>query len=140
MKKFEDIQRRLESSFKQEKYILFAYIFGSVIEGRTGKESDVDLAVYLAPGEADDFFVRRLGLIGKIQAVLKGPVDVVILNEVRSIFLKFVIIKEGRVLFERDHGKRVDFELRTIQAYYDFQPFLEQYNKAYLQRSLAGLA
>lgn len=29
-----------------------------------------------------------------------------------------------------------DFELKVMQEYYDFQPFIEQYNKVYLERSL----
>lgn len=136
VKNFKDIQRLLDSFFAQEKTIIFAYLFGSVILGRAGGESDVDLAVYLDPEEVGDLFAKRLDLIGRMQAVLKSPVDVVILNDVRSVFLRFVIIKEGKVLFERDHGRRVDFELRTMQAYYDFQPFLEEYNEAYLQKSL----
>jgi hypothetical protein len=37
---------------------------------------------------------------------------------------------------EKIRSQSVDFELRTMQEYYDFQPFLEAYNKAYIQRSL----
>jgi len=136
MNKVKDIQNQLEPIFKQEKSIIFCYVFGSVVQGKTNFESDVDLAVYLDEKEVNDIFNKRLFLIERIQSILKKPTEVVILNEINSTFFKFVIIKEGRVIFERDHGKRVDFELWTMQEYYDFQPFLEEYNKAYLQRSL----
>jgi len=39
-------------------------------------------------------------------------------------------------VLERDHAQRIDFELKTMQEYYDFRPFIKEYNEAYLQRSL----
>jgi len=122
--------------FEREKSILFAYVFGSVAQDRANYESDIDLAFYLDTDKVDDIFKKRLLLIEQAQSLLKRAVEVVILNEINSIFFKFVIIKEGRIVFEREHGERVDFELATMQEYYDFQPFLEEYNKAYLERSI----
>jgi predicted nucleotidyltransferase len=86
-----------------------------------------------------DFFKTRILLIEKLQDILQKNVEVIILNEQKSTFFKFVIIKEGKVVFEKDHEKRVDFELKTMQEYYDFQPFLEEYNKAYLERELVKI-
>lgn len=131
-----EIQSQLLPLFKQENSILFVYVFGSTAQGTTNFESDVDLAIYLDEKKARDLFKKRLFLIEKVQSILKKSTEVVILNEIKSIFFKFVIIKEGIVIFEKDHSKRVDFELKTMQEYYDFQPFIEEYNKAYLQRSL----
>jgi len=136
MNRVKEIRNRLTPLFKQEKSIIFVYIFGSTTQGTTNFESDVDIAVYLDKKRAGDFFKKRLFLIEKVQSLLKRPTEIVVLNEVNSIFFKFVIIKEGKVIFERDHGKRVDFELKIMQEYYDFQPFLDEYNKSYLQRSL----
>lgn len=133
------IQIQLESLFKKEKSIVFAYVFGSVAQEQTNRESDVDIAVYFDDNRVDDLFQERLFLIGKIQTILQKLTEVVVLNEVKSTFFKFVIIKEGKVIFERDHGTRVDFELRTMQEYYDYQPFIEEYNKAYLKRNIKRL-
>ena len=132
----EKIQNKLKPLLKKEKDILFAYLFGSVAQGKTNYESDIDLAIYLSEKKDGDFFKKKVSLIEKAQSILKKSTEVVILNEISSIFFKFVIIKEGRVIFEREHGERVDFELRTMQEYYDFQPFIEAYNKAYLKRAL----
>jgi len=113
-----------------------AIFFGSMALGKTNLESDIDLAFYLEEKEVKDFFKKRLFLMEKIQSLLKKRVEVIILNEVRSIFFKFVIIKEGKIILERDRAQRIDFELKTMQDYYDFRPFIKEYNKAYLQRSL----
>jgi predicted nucleotidyltransferase len=136
MNQVETIQNQLGSFMKKEKSIVFSYIFGSVAQGTSNLESDVDLAVYLDEKKAGDIFKKRLFLIEKIQSILKKSTEVVVLNEIKSTFFKFVIIKEGKMIFERDPGQRVDFELRAMQEYYDFRPFLEKYNEAYLQRNL----
>ncbi len=130
-----DIQKKLQPLFQKEKGVLFVYLFGSQALGRVDFESDVDLAMYFDKRKINDFFKKRLFLIGEIQAILKRPVEVVVLNETKSTFLKFVIIKEGKVIFERDLSMRVDFELKTMQEYYDFAPFIKEYNKAYLEKS-----
>jgi len=131
-----NIEDKLKFVLEEEKGILFGYLFGSMAFGRTNFESDIDLAFYLEEKEVKDFFKKRLFLIEKIQSFLKKRVEVIILNEVRSVFFKFVIIKEGEIILERDHAQRIDFELKTMQEYYDFRPFIKEYNEAYLQRSL----
>ena len=130
------IEDKLKLFLEEEKGILFGYFFGSMALGKANLESDIDLAFYLEEKEVKDFFKKRLFLIEKIQSLLKKRVEVIILNEVRSIFFKFVIIKEGKIILERDHAQRIDFELKTMQEYYDFRPFIKEYNEAYLQRSL----
>lgn len=131
----DEIQKLLMPLFDREKSILFAYVFGSVAQKRTHDESDIDLAFYLDTDEVRDTFKKRMRLIEEAQALLNKTVEIVILNEIPSILFKFVVIKEGRMIFERSHSQRVDFELATMQEYYDYQPFLENYNKAYLERS-----
>jgi len=136
MAKIEEIRNQLEPLFQKDDSIVFSYIFGSTALGATNRESDIDIAVYLNTNRVKETFTKRLQLIEKLQSFLQRPCDVVVLNELGSIFFKFVIIKEGKLIFERDHGQRVDFELKTMQEYYDFQPFLDAYNQAYLERSL----
>lgn len=134
---FEEIEEKLKPFFEDNKDIDFAYIFGSQVSGKTNSESDIDIAVYLNKNKTKDYFEKRVSFITKLEAILKKRIDLIVLNEIKSIFFKFVIIREGKLVFERDHSKRVDFELRVMQEYYDFQPFSEQYNKAYSKRELA---
>src|SRR6056297_2603399 len=130
-KNIAEIKDKLKLVLEEEKGILFGYFFGSIALGKTNLESDIDLAFYLDEKEINDFFKKRLFLMEKIQSLFKKRVEVIILNEVRSIFFKFVIIKEGKIVLERDHAQRIDFELKTIQEYYDFKPFIKEYNEAY---------
>lgn len=135
MRILEGDKQKIVSTLRVNKDILFAYLFGSQVTGKTNFESDIDLAIYLTESCRDPFRTR-LVLIENLQDILKRNVEIMVLNEQKSIFFKFTIIKEGKVIFERDHKKRVDFELKTMQEYYDFQPFLKEYTNAYLEREL----
>jgi predicted nucleotidyltransferase len=134
---FEKIRKKLTSFFKKEKGILFAYLFGSAVRGRLISESDIDIAVYLDKKRVKDTFKKRLKLMVEFERILKRETDVVILNDVKSVFFKFVIIKEGKLLFERNRQKRIEFELEVMRDYYDFSPFMEKYDKVYLERELS---
>ena len=116
--------------------ILFAYLFGSQISGYSDKNSDVDIAVML-PFEIkkEDRFDLRLKLMGEISKILKKETDVVILNDTRSLFFKYIIMKEGKIIYQENEVIVADFESKTLGMYFDFRPFLENYNKAYVKRN-----
>jgi len=129
----------LNSYFRKKKDILFAYLFGSAATQKGfNLKSDIDIAIYLDE-KVKDTFKKRLRLMVETERSLNRETEVVILNDINSIFFKFVIIKEGKLIFERDHQKRVEFELKTMQDYFDFKPFIEKYNHIYLKRELARL-
>ncbi len=133
---FEEIQKKLKPFFKKEKEILFAYLFGSAVGKGFTSESDIDIGVYLGGKKVRDTFKRRLKLMGEFEKILKRESEVVILNDIKSVFFKFVIIKEGKLLFERDRQKRIEFELETMRDYFDFLPFIEKYDEAFIKRNL----
>ena len=119
--------------------VVFAYLFGSQATGKNTKTSDYDIAVMLneklTPNKR---FKIRLKLMAEISKILKTQnIDVVILNDIRDILFKFTIIKDGTAIYEKSHIKKVMFEFHTMTNYYDFSPFLNAYNKAYLKKSLA---
>ncbi|MCD5396379.1 MAG: nucleotidyltransferase domain-containing protein [Candidatus Pacebacteria bacterium] len=62
---------------------------------------------------------------------LGREVDVVILNTA-SPFLRFVVIKEGKLIYEKDKSQRIDFELKSLNEYFDYKPILELYRQKIL--------
>ena len=98
-------------------------------------DSDIDIAGYFN-SKTKDLSSKRLKLSKKISFYAKRDSEIVVLNEIKSIFFKFVIIKEKILIFENDHNARIDFELKTMNKYYDFKPFLKKYNQFYLERHL----
>ncbi len=115
----------------QDDGVVFAYLFGSRVNQNIVKDSDFDIAVYLSDSILQDsFFTIRMGLIKKISQILEtDKLDLVILNQVKSSFFKFVVIKEGKLIFDSDYSFRIDFELETIQKYQDYKPIIEIYKE-----------
>lgn len=118
--------------------VVFAYLFGSQATGTNTKSSDYDIAVMLPDKfNSNKRFKIRLKLMTELSCVLKTEnIDVIILNDIRDIIFKFTIVKEGKTIYEKNHVKRVMFEFNVMTNYYDFSPFIDEYNKAYLKREL----
>ena len=122
--------------FEEDPAVILAYLYGSRARGEAVATSDHDFAVYVDPAlSKDKRFEKRLGYLGK----LNGPgypngTDVVVLNDVRSIPLRFSIIKDGQVIINRDEGSRLDLEVAIMSDYYDFRPYLDMYFNEYVSR------
>jgi len=130
------IQRQLEKIFRAQS-IELAYLFGSSAQQADTSRSDRDIAVLLpARLSKEERFERRLGLIGELARVFKRDVDVVVLNDLSSLFFKYVILKEGVLLHQKSEAVRLDFETRTLGLYFDFQPFLTFYSQQYVKRGI----
>jgi predicted nucleotidyltransferase len=102
--------------------VLAAYLFGSYATRKAHPGSDVDLAVLLSQPDAAQRFERRLRLMGEVEDVLaRRPADVVVLNDAPPL-LAYQVLREGRLVFERDRAARVEFEVRAGQIYADLIP------------------
>lgn len=123
----------LKKALGKERGVLFGYLFGSQAYRNTTSKSDVDVAVYLDDENSKDLFEQRLGLIARLSRSLKKDADVVVLNTA-SPFLRYVVLKEGEVIFEKDKGRRIDYELKSMNEFFDFKPVREMYHKKLLGR------
>lgn len=112
-----------------EKYQLkLVYLFGSQATGKTGPLSDYDFAVYLDENNSQKRFDIRLKLISGISEIFKtDKIDVCILNDIKSPELKYNIIKEGIVIFEKEPFKLI-VEPRILNEYFDFYAGLKKHN------------
>lgn len=122
---------------KTERDVELVYVFGSQITGHATTESDIDIAILLPRSMTQmQRFKIRLKLAGELEKYLGKQVDLVVLNDIRAIFFRFVIISEGTCCYARSHDEMLDFELRTMNEYIDFKPFLDEYNENYIKRNL----
>ncbi len=69
-----------------------------------------------------------------MRACRRSEVDLVLLNQAAPS-LAYEAVREGQLLYERDHNARVAFEARTIQRYLDLEPFY-RVSRSYLKRQL----
>jgi predicted nucleotidyltransferase len=111
-----------------------AYLFGSVAEGRSHRESDIDLALLLrreSHPDPTDRFDRRLLLMGDLEAELGRTVDLVILNDAPPLLGRHAV--RGRRLLCRDEAADFDYVLGVQLRAADLEPWLKRMRKLQLE-------
>jgi predicted nucleotidyltransferase len=100
-------------------HVLFAYLFGSASTAQVGPRSDVDIAVYLAPG-ADTHAVRLTVLRAASRQLATDAVDVVVLNGMRTALVGRVLASR-QVLLDREPFTRHQYESLQARMFQDFR-------------------
>jgi predicted nucleotidyltransferase len=117
----------LKPVFRSYPEIKLVYLFGSRARKSCGPVSDYDFAVYFGDSTSRRMFSIKLDLMGHISRILKTDrVDIVILNLTKSPELKYAVVKEGIVLFEREPFK-VIIEPKILNEYFDFHTMISKY-------------
>ena len=125
--KQEDL-KKLIRIFKKYPQIKLVYFFGSKAEGNSGPMSDYDFAFYLDERDSKKVFDLKFKLNDEISRVLKtDKIDLVMLDITRSSELKYDVIKNGKLIFEREPYK-VLVEPKILNEYFDFMIMLRKYN------------
>lgn len=123
----------LRAYFAGREDVVAAYLFGSVARRAARATSDVDVGVVLAAGTPRDLDAYDAVLI--IQADLEErfgcAVDVVAMNGA-PVDLVHRILRDGVVVHESDHRRRMLFELQARNEFFDLQPILEYYRRTVL--------
>lgn len=128
--------KKLRSLFRRNGVVL-AYLFGSQARETAGVDSDADIAVLLSKNLSKKTrFETRLTLMEECAKILKKETDLVVFNDISSLFFQYAILNEGRLIYQSSESEAVDFENKTLSRYFDFQPFLISYNKQYVKNNL----
>lgn len=107
--------------------IKLLYVFGSVARGDEGPLSDYDFAVYLEEVDPQKRFGLRLKLAVGISKILESDkIDVVVINDLDNVNLKYAIISDGKIICEEEPYKMV-VESRILNEYFDFKIFIDKY-------------
>ena len=119
---------------KQER-VKLAYLFGSVAEGREGKLSDVDIAVFLDESlNKKERFSLQLKLISELTSILKNDrIDLIVMNNA-PISLNYEIIKANHPLLVRDEGQKIDCEHRILSRYLDRRYYDKRWAAEFLKK------
>ena len=130
-----DKEERVREFLSKQKYVKLAYLFGSVAEGKEGKLSDVDIAVFLDESlSKKERFYLQLKLISELTGILKTDrVDVVIMNDA-PLSLNYEIIKANHPLVVRDKGEKIEFEHRILSRYLDRRYYEKRWTSEFLKK------
>jgi predicted nucleotidyltransferase len=108
--------------------LVCAYLFGSHARGEARPDSDIDIAVLL-PADAPATVTGPLSTLrGDLERLLRRPVDLIDLRKAAPDLVHRVL-RDGRLLVERDPGQRIAFEVRARNDYFDVLPYLLRYRR-----------
>lgn len=108
--------------------IAAAWLFGSVARGAARPDSDVDVGVLYREDPP-----RTLAGIGQVfnleqelTEITDLPIQVVALNRA-PVDLIIRVLRDGKLLLGQDSLRRVDFEVRSRNEFWDLEPYLRLY-------------
>lgn len=118
----------LDNLFHTYEEIKLVYFFGSTAQNKSAHLSDYDFAVYLEeniePKKEKDIV---LNLIAELSKKLKtDKIDLVLLNKADNFLLRFNIIKEGALIYQKEQY-RLLVEPRILNEYFDFKLFMDRH-------------
>ncbi len=133
---------KLKNVFKDYPYIASAYLFGSQVSGKMGSLSDVDIAILLkedAPKDRqliheEDYLAYKIA-----KALGVKEVDLIDFNSQGLIF-KHNVLRTGKLIYDVDPRFRINFEVRVITEFCDFEPTLRFIERFHLKGRLRRCA
>lgn len=125
MKSVAEIETVVRDAVASHPEVLAVYLFGSVARGSTRAGSDIDLGVLSCAAPPPTLDGLLLGVEGDIERELGAPVQVVVLNTAPPDLVHRVL-RDGRLLIDRDPSFRIRFEVRARNEFFDVQPTLDR--------------
>lgn len=132
-----DVQRQVPAAVEKmarDPDVLALFAFGSLAEGKMKLLSDLDFGILLSEDiDRKKRFDKHIDLIRVFNDTFRtDEMDLVILNDGPTRFA-YTILKTGKLLFCRDHGRLSDFKEKTVKRSLDFKPVREQFDQMFLE-------
>lgn len=134
-----DIIEVISKTLSGEKYIQFAYLFGSTARGNVHPLSDYDIGVFIDLKKEPPSPYGIKGLITAMFAGIlpTGKIEIVILNSANPM-LAFEIIDKGKLAFKKDPKIHHDFVFRAYRRYFDVKRLYRLQEEGLLRRIKDG--
>ncbi len=114
------IIERLRAELRKDKRIIFAYVFGSLVDQDAPFFRDVDIGIYVdeAAVSPDRLMDLSIGLSLSLESQLgRYPVDVIVFNDA-PLDIAYRITC-GELLFSNDEDLMADIVAKTWSMYHD---------------------
>jgi uncharacterized protein len=130
---------RLRSALAPRPEILEAYLFGSRARDEAQTHSDVDVAVFVDPGQARDegYGYEATLATDLMRALATNRIDVVLLNRAPPL-LYHRVLRDGIRVLARDLAATTSREGRALSRYCDYVPQLAKIERAASARLRGG--
>ena len=120
-------------------HIKLFMLFGSRSRGDYTQSSDIDIAILL-----DNNFLNKINplelraeLISFFSSQLDNECDVILINQANS-FLKYQIVKYGKIIYISNDMNYAPFFSKVLKEYFDFRYYKKLHNERMLQRIKKG--
>jgi len=129
-----NLLQALSDQFRNRPEIVAAWLFGSQARDSAKTTSDVDVALLLRDGKPRSVadFEILVEIQAELEKTLRCEVDVVAANGAAPDLL-FRVLRDGVLVHESDHNRRILFEVAARNEYWDLLPILELYRKTVLR-------
>jgi predicted nucleotidyltransferase len=104
------------------------YLYGSVARGTAREGSDVDVGVLLEKDPPRTLRGMKLDLEADLESLLEVPVQLVVLNRAPPDLIHR-ILRDGKLVLDRDRSMRIRFEVKARNEFFDLQPILRRYRR-----------
>lgn len=118
------MEEKLKKAFAELKnqdklQIEFAYLFGSYAQGTQTPSSDIDVAVYFtSEPSVDDELSMHVFLTRQLKT---DRIDLLVLNRAKNFILLEEIVRNGKVVYDKNPELRKMFEYKIIHSAIDFK-------------------
>ena len=122
-------EARLRAFFEDDpRGAVAVYLFGSVARGEAGPESDVDVGILFAEDPPATLSAPQFAIEAALERRLGSPAQVVALNRAPADLVHRVL-RDGRLVLDRDRVARIRFEVQSRNEYFDLAPIRRLYRR-----------
>lgn len=124
-----ELERQLRKFFEAQPHgALAVYLYGSTARGSATPASDIDLAILYELNPAPTLEGLPLSLESELERLAGRPVQIVVLNHAPADLVHRVL-RDGKLLLDRDRPARIRFEVRARNEFFDLAPIRQRYRK-----------
>jgi hypothetical protein len=129
------IIKRISGLLGQRNEVVFAYVFGSKLNGKTRYGSDLDIGVYF--NDSPDLLTVG-ELVIKLEEITEQKIDLVKLNDLDKInpSLSYSVLDTGILICNNNENILQEFKRSVILNFLDFDYARNLFDKAFKNRLL----
>lgn len=106
-----------------------AYLFGSRARGTAREGSDVDVGILFSPQVIRAWPLPELSIQAALESRSPLTFDVVSIADA-PVDLVHRILRDGRLVYDGSRRRRIVFEVRARNEFFDIEPILRRYRLA----------